>query len=195
MKKLVKNDLLNIIEYEKIRDEYRKKLIEYKKHRRIALGPNITITFENRKTIKFHIQEMMRTERMVKSRQIQSELDIYNPLLPQKNSLSATLFIEIRDAENIRPMLNQFIGLTTGKNMLIKKGDLKIYAQFEDGREEEDRISAVHYIQFHFNDSDKNSFFNEGHPVELIIDYNEYNYNVILPSKMIASICEDLKSS
>jgi len=79
--------------------------------------------------------------------------------------------------------------------MLIKKGDLKIYAQFEDGREEEDRISAVHYIQFHFNDSDKNSFFDEGHPVELIIDYNEYNYNVILPSKMIASICEDLTSS
>ena len=194
MKALVKNDLLNIIEYEKIRDEYRKKLIEYKKHRRIALGPNITITFENHKTIKFHIQEMMRTERMVKSSQIQSELDIYNPLLPPKNSLSATLFIEIREAENIRPMLNQFIGLTTGKNMLIKKGDLKIYAQFEDGREEEDKISAVHYIQFHFNDSDKNSFFDEGHPVELIIDFNEYNYNVKLPSKMIASICEDLTS-
>ena len=192
MKALVQSDLMNILEYEKVRDEYRKEMIEYKKHRRIELGPYVTITFENRKTIKFHIQEMMRTERMVQAHQIQSELDIYNPLLPKKNGLSATLFIEIRDAENIRPILNQFIGLTTGKTILIGKGDLKIFAQFEEGREEEDRISAVHYIQFHFSESEINSFLDEYQPVELIINYNEYNYNVILPSKMIDSIYEDL---
>ena len=195
MKALVQSDLMNILEYEKVRDEYQKEMIEYKRHRRIELGPYITITFENRKTMKFQIQEMMRTERMVHDHQIQSELDIYNSLLPQQNGLSATLFIEIKDAIQIRPILNQFIGLTIGKTVLIRKGDLKISAQFEEGREEEDKISAVHYIQFHFNESDKNSFFDEGAPVELIIDYNEYNYNVKLPSKMIASICEDLTSS
>ena len=95
MKALVQDDLMNILEYEKVRDEYRKEMIEYKRHRRITLGQYITITFENRKTMKFQIQEMMRTERMVQDHQIQSELDIYNSLLPQQNGLSATLFIEI----------------------------------------------------------------------------------------------------
>ena len=192
MKALVQDDLMNILEYEKVRDEYRKEMIEYKRHRRITLGPYITITFENRETMKFQIQEMMRTERMVQDHQIQSELDIYNSLLPQQNGLSATLFIEIKDAIQIRPILNQFIGLTTGKTILIRKDDLKIYAQFEEGREEEDRISAVHYIQFHFSESEKISFLDEDQPAELIINYNEYNYNETLPSKMIDSIYEDL---
>ena len=192
MKALVQSDLMNILEYEKVRDEYQKEMIEYKRHRRITLGPYITITFENRKTMKFQIQEMMRTERMVQTHQIQSELDIYNPLLPKKNGLSATLFIEIRDAVNIRPILNQFIGLTTGKTILIRKGDLKISAQFEEGREEEDKISAVHYIQFHFDEKDKISFLDGDQPVELIIDYNEYKYITTLPREMIDTLNADL---
>ncbi len=92
---LKRSDLMNIIEYEKVRKEYRKDIILYKKNRRIKLGPNITITFENMKTIKFQIQEMMRAERMVHDHQIQEELDIYNSLFPPKNGLRATLFIEV----------------------------------------------------------------------------------------------------
>ena len=100
---------------------------------------------------------------------------------------------EIRDAANIRPILNQFIGLTTGKTILIGKGDLKIFAQFEEGREEEDRISAVLlHSNFILVKVKLISFLDEYQPVELIINYNEYNYNVILPSKMIDSIYEDL---
>ena len=119
MKALVQSDLMKILEYEKVRDEYRKEMIEYKRHRRITLGQYITITFENRKTMKFQIQEMMRTERMVQDHQIQSELDIYNSLLPQQNGLSATLFIEIKDAIQIRPILNQFIGLIKPINWFV----------------------------------------------------------------------------
>ena len=192
MKALVQSDLMNILEYEKVRDEYQKEMIEYKRHRRITLGPYITITFENRKTMKFQIQEMMRSERMVQDHQIQSELNIYNSLLPQQNGLSATLFIEIKDAIQIRPILNQFIGLTVGKTVLIRKGDLKISAQFEEGREEEDKISAVHYIQFHFDEKDKISFLDGDYPVELIIDYNEYKYITTLPREMIDTLTEDL---
>ena len=192
MKALVQDDLMNILEYEKVRDEYRKEMIGYKRHRRITLGPYITITFENRKTMKFQIQEMMRTERMVQDHQIQSELDIYNSLLPQQNGLSATLFIEIKDAIQIRPILNQFIGLTVGKTVLIRKGDLKISAQFEEGREKGDKISAVHYIQFHFDEKDKIAFLDGDQPVELIIDYNEYKYITTLPREMIDTLTADL---
>ena len=85
MELLKPSDLMNIIDYEKVREEYRKDIIYYKKKRRLSLGPDITVTFENRKTMKFQIQEMMRAERMVHDRQIKDELDVYNSLLPDKN--------------------------------------------------------------------------------------------------------------
>ena len=78
-----KSDLLNIIDYEKQRDNYRQELISYKKNRRFKLGPNILMTFENMKTMKFQIQEMMRAERMVHDSQIEEEIDVYNPLIPK----------------------------------------------------------------------------------------------------------------
>ena len=131
MKPIVISDLMNIIEYEKVRNDYRSELMDYKKMRRISLGPNITITFENRKTMKFQIQEMMRAERMVHDNQIQEEIDVYNSLLPLVNGLSATLFIEVTDEAQIRPVLNQFIGLTEGKAIYFEIEDQKIYAEFE----------------------------------------------------------------
>ena len=88
MKPIVLADLMNILEYEKVRNEYRSELMDYKKNRRIPLGPNITITFENRKTMKFQILEMMRAERMVHGHQIQEEIDVYNSLLPLENGLN-----------------------------------------------------------------------------------------------------------
>ena len=120
MKPIVLADLMNILEYEKVRNEYRSELMDYKKNRRIPLGPNITITFENRKTMKFQILEMMRAERMVHGHQIQEEIDVYNSLLPLENGLSATLFIEVTDETKIRPVLNQFIGLTNGEPFFLK---------------------------------------------------------------------------
>ena len=148
MKPIVLSDLMNIIEYEKVRNDYRSELMDYKKKRRISLGPNITITFENRKTMKFQIQEMMRAERMVHDNQIQEEIDVYNSLLPLVNGLSATLFIEVTDEAQIRPVLSQFIGLTEGKAVYFEIEDEKVYAEFEIGREESNKISSVHYIQF-----------------------------------------------
>ena len=141
-----KSDLLNIIDYEKQRDNYRKELISYKKNRRFKLGPNILITFENTKTMKFQIQEMMRAERMVHDSQIEEEIDVYNPLIPTGNELSATLFIEITDPEKIRPVLDSFIGLTEGVNVYFELNGEKVAAVFEEGREKEDNISSVHYI-------------------------------------------------
>ena len=134
MKHIVLSDLMNIIEYEKVRNDYRSELMEYKKNRRISLGPNITITFENRKTMKFQIQEMMRAERMVHDIQIQEEIDVYNSLLPLVNGLSATLFIEVTDEAQIRPVLNQIIGLTEGKAIYFEIEDQKIYELLSSGK-------------------------------------------------------------
>tara|TARA_B100001250_G_C19787416_1_gene784833 strand:+ start:1477 stop:2064 length:588 start_codon:yes stop_codon:yes gene_type:complete len=194
MKPIVITDLMNIIEYEKVRNDYRSELMNYKKKRRISLGPNITITFENRKTMKFQIQEMMRAERMVHDNQIQEEIDVYNSLLPLVNGLSATLFIEVTDEAQIRPVLNQFIGLTEGKVVYFEIADQKVYAEFEIGREESNKISSVHYIQFNFNATAKAAFFDNPESVKLIIDYKNYNYSETINEIMYKSWSEDLLS-
>ena len=194
MKPIVLSDLMNIIEYEKIRNDYRSELMDYKKKRRISLGPNITITFENRKTMKFQIQEMMRAERMVHDNQIQEEIDVYNSLLPLVNGLSATLFIEVTDEVQIRPVLSQFIGLTEGEAVYFEIEDEKVYAEFEIGREESNKISSVHYIQFNFNATAKAAFFDNPESVKLIINYKNYNYTQIINEKMYKSWSEDLLS-
>ena len=186
---------MNIIEYEKVRNDYRSELMDYKKMRRISLGPNITITFENRKTMKFQIQEMMRAERMVHDNQIQEEIDVYNSLLPLVNGLSATLFIEVTDEAQIRPVLSQFIGLTEGKAVYFEIKDQKVYAEFEIGREESNKISSVHYIQFNFNATAKAAFLENPESVKLIINYKNYNYSETINEGMHKSWSEDLLSS
>ncbi|MEC9049937.1 MAG: DUF3501 family protein [Candidatus Neomarinimicrobiota bacterium] len=195
MKPIVISDLMNIIEYEKVRNDYRSELMDYKKMRRISLGPNITITFENRKTMKFQIQEMMRAERMVHDNQIQEEIDVYNSLLPLVNGLSATLFIEVTDEDQIRPVLNQFIGLTEGKAVYFEIEDQKIYAEFETGREESNKISSVHYIEFNFNATAKAAFLDNPQSVKLIINYKNYTYSETINEEMHKSWSEDLLSS
>jgi len=190
-KDIVLDDLLNIIEYEKVRDNYRRDILDYKKIRRASLGPHITITFENVKTMKFQIQEMMRAERMVHDEQIQEEIDIYNSLLPKPQSLSATLFIEVTEEAMIKPVLHQFIGLTYGNTIYIQVGHHKVYAIFEEGREEEDRISSVHYVQFPFA-AEALEAFKSAPDAVLGIDYKDYTYREVLSEEMLASLQSDI---
>ena len=186
-----KSDLLNIIDYEKQRDTYRSELIDYKKNRRFKLGPNILITFENSKTMKFQIQEMMRAERMVHDSQIEEELNVYNPLIPSGDELSATLFIEITDPEKIRPVLDSFIGLTEGVNVFFEIDGEKVVAEFEEGREKEDNISSVHYIRFPFSEEQKNNFVNDSSSISIRIDYGEYSHSIVLDDNMKNSLADD----
>ena len=186
-----KSDLLNIIDYEKQRDTYRSELIDYKKPRRFKLGPNILITFENSKTMKFQIQEMMRAERMVHDSQIEEELNVYNPLIPSGDELSATLFIEITDPEKIRPVLDSFIGLTEGVNVFFEIDGEKVVAKFEEGREKEDNISSVHYIRFPFTEEQKNNFVKNSSSISIHIDYGEYSHSIVLDDNMKNSLADD----
>lgn len=195
MKKIELSDLMNILEYEKVRDAYRKDILEYKKHRRLSVGPHITVTFENRKTMKFQIQEMMRAERMVRDEQIQEEIDIYNSLLPDRDSLSATLFIEVTEEAQIRPILDRFIGLTTRDHLYLRIGEEKVFATFEAGREEEDRISSVHYLQFQLGAKMKKSFGVADGPVYLGIHYRDYEFEIELSGEERSSLAQDLYAS
>ena len=192
MKTLNKESLMDIIEYEKVRHEYRKEIIEYKVNRRGALGPNVTMVFENEKTLSFQIQEIMRAERLVHDEQIQEEIEVYNSIMPPNGGLSATLFIEITDEKKIKSVLNDFIGLTDGDNLYFEIGGEKVFAKFEEGREEEDKISSVHYVQFHFSEDQKNQLADLSQNAKIVIDYNKYIHSVSVKDEMRQSLVNDL---
>ena len=192
MKSIASDTLMNIIEYEKVRHRYRQDIIAYKKNRRISLGPNIMLTFENEKTLTFQIQEIMRAERLVHDEQIQEEVDVYNTIMPPENGLSATLFIEVVEEAKIRPVLNKFIGLTDHQTLYLDINGEKVYAEFEQGREEENKISSVHYVQFLFSNEQKNNFTDSESETKLGIDYKDYKYTETVPDGLQRSLCEDL---
>ena len=192
MKPIAADTLLNIIEYEKVRHTYRQDIIAYKKNRRISLGPNVMLTFENEKTLTFQIQEIMRAERLVHDEQIQEEVDVYNTIMPPENGLSATLFIEVVEEAKIRPVLNKFIGLTDHQTLYLDINGEKVYAEFEQGREEENKISSVHYVQFLFSNEQKNNFTDSESETKLGIDYKDYKYTETVPDGLQRSLCEDL---
>ena len=192
MKSLASDTLMNIIEYEKVRHTYRQDIIAYKKNRRISLGPNVMLTFENEKTLTFQIQEIMRAERLVHDEQIQEEVDVYNTIMPPENGLSATLFIEVVEEAKIRPVLNKFIGLTDHQTLYLDINGEKVYAEFEQGREEENKISSVHYVQFLFSNEQKNNFTDSESETKIGIDYKDYKYTETVPDGLQRSLCEDL---
>lgn len=192
MKTLNKESLLDIIEYEKIRHDYRKEIIDYKINRRIALGPNVTMVFENEKTLRFQIQEIMRAERLVHDEQIQEEIEVYNSIMPPSGGLSATLFIEITDEKKIKSVLNDFIGLTNSDNLYFEIGDEKVFARFEGGREKEDKISSVHYVQFYLNQNQKDRLADLSQTVNIVIDYKNYVHSVSVKDEMRQSLVNDL---
>lgn len=193
MEKIKLADLLDITEYEKIRPESRQEVMDHKKVRRIQLGSEISLTFEDRTTIIFQIQEMMRAERLVHDSQIQVEIDVYNDLIPDQGELSATLFIEITESDQVKEKLHKFLGLTDGESLWLQIGDTKIYAAFEEGRAEEDKISSVHYIRFTLTKSVQENLKNSAIEAKIGIDQGTYKYTTVLSSDSRKSLINDLR--
>ena len=120
MTKLALDDIADLRAYEREREEFRRDVIALKKRRRIHVGPHVTLLFENRQTIRFQIQEMARAEKILSDEGIQTELDIYNPLIPEPGSLAATMFIELTTDEQLREWLPKLVGIET--SIVIRLG-------------------------------------------------------------------------
>jgi len=148
MRTLTQGDLIPFVEYERLRDSFRRRIITLKQRRRIAVGDKVTLVFENRDTIQFQIQEMIRAERLFDSGRIQEELDVYNALLPGPGELSATLMIEITESARIKEDLDAFQGIDRGETVALQAGSHRVCGSFEAGHSKEDKISAVHFVRF-----------------------------------------------
>ncbi len=195
MRKLTFDDIDNIYEYEKKRDDIRQHVMDIKKYRRQHLGPNVTIVFENLETMKFQIQEMLRAERLVKDDEIQAEMDVYNALLPDKNELSATVFLEITEKSQIKPILHEFIGLTDGEKLWFEFGNgEKVYAKFEQGRSTQDKISSVHYVRFVFDEDQKILLQDTNTRAKLVVKHKDYHHELPVEDNLRDALIDDVTS-
>lgn len=148
MNRLTQSDVLSLADYETRRPTIRDEIIALKKRRRISVGPLVTLVFENRRTLRFQIQEMIRAERIVEPANVQDELDVYNALLPQPGELSATVMIEITDEVRMKELLDSFQNFDRPGTLAIRVQDHAACAEFEAGHSKEGKISAVHFVRF-----------------------------------------------
>jgi hypothetical protein len=186
-------DVLNFFEYEKVRAAMRARVIELKRVRRVTVGSHLSLVFENRDTVLFQIQEMCRVERITDDARIQDELDVYNALLPGPHELSATLFIEITDKEQIQPVLDRFMGIDIGPTVWMQVGkEFAIPGDFEAGHsdEEKGKLSAVHFVRFVFPPEAVRAF--AGSPVFLVVDHRAEGGRVELSAETKAQLILDL---
>jgi hypothetical protein len=193
MKMLRQEDLIPHLDYERQREGFRSRIIELKKRRRISIGPLITLVFENRDTLQFQVQEMIRVERIFDPVKVQEELEVYNSLLPMPGELSATLLIEIVEQETMKQWLDLFMGLDRGQTVAIRAGQDRVYGEFESGHSHETKISAVHFVRFKPSDALVAALRRREIPVTLSVDHATYHEATVVPWDMRHEWLADLE--
>jgi hypothetical protein len=153
MDKLSREDLMSLEEYAKQRKDFRSKVLEHKKPRKVRLSDHTTLYFEDRLTMQYQIQEMLRVERIFEQEGIQEELDAYNPLIPDGSNLKATFMVEYEDVEERKQALAQLIGVEDRVWVQVEGYD-KAYAIADEDmdREDEEKTSSVHFMRFELSD-------------------------------------------
>ena len=191
MQKVTLDEIVGSERYEKIRDDFRRRIIELKKHRRLSVGDRMTFVFENHETVLFQIQEMLRAERITDIDKIRFEVDTYNELIPGDGELSSTLLIEITEQNQIRPELVKLIGLDKAVSLQIGQR-FTVPGMFEGGRSTEDNLSAVQYVRFPLSPEARAAFCEGKDEVRLVITHPNYQAQVPLPTATRQSLAAEL---
>ncbi len=196
MKPIDRSEVLGLADYEMIRDRFRGRVIAEKKLRRLQLGPNASVLFENRDTVLLQIQEMLRTERITRSGAIQHEIDTYNEHVPGGDELSCTLMIEIEDHIAREAFLRAAVGFE--RHVWLVGRAQRIQAQSHArNTESSERTTAVHYLKFHLPQEIVAAL--RGGPatqaaleLALEVDNPAYSARASLSPETLASLAEDL---
>lgn len=190
MKPVTQDEILDLAAYEKVRDEKRTEAIALRKLRRVHLGELLALSFETHFTIWYQIQEMIRAERLVDDSAIQFELDTYNPLIPGEGELSATLFIEIVDQDELRSWLPKLPGIEHATRLEIE-GAGASRGVGEGGRSKEEITSTVHYIRFAVT-AEQREAMAAGNSTRLVVDHPEYSAVADLDTELVRSLAADI---
>ncbi|MEK7385851.1 MAG: DUF3501 family protein [candidate division NC10 bacterium] len=192
MKLLEPSEILNLVEYEKVREARRRAIIELKRRRRVQVGRYLTFVFENRETVWFQIQEMVRAERIVDDGKIAEEVEVYNGLLPRAGELAATMMIEITETAAIKPVLDKLLGIDTCDYVRLTVGPHVVVGDFESGHSDEARgkLSAVHFVRFKLPPEAPGIFM--AAEVALVVDHPNERTRTVLSDETKLSLLEDL---
>jgi hypothetical protein len=175
--------------YGPIREDFRSRIMAIKRPRRVIVGDRVSLVFENRHTLTFQIEEMLRAESITTEEGIAAEIEVYNQLMPDERSLSATLFIELPPDADPREALAALVGLD--EHVVLHLGDRAVRAAFEPGRSTDEKISAVQYIRFPLGEEDRRALATPGTPLALEIDHPGYRHRVSLSEETRASLARD----
>ena len=186
---ITRRDIKGPALYGPIRDDFRKRVIDLKRPRRVLVGDRVAIMFENRHTLTLQIEEMCRAESLTRDDQIEAEIEVYNEMMPTESSLSATLFIELPADADAKVELGKLVGLD--EHVVLHIGPHAIRAAFEPGRATGDRISAVQYTRYPLTDEARAALMTPGTPVAIEIDHPGYRHRTEGSEELRASLAGD----
>ena len=190
-RQIEKEDLLPSDVYAKSRKQIRKDLVEFKKDRRIALGPYATFYFESFETMVAQVQEMLHIEKGG-DEQLKDELIAYNPLVPNGKELTATLMFEIDNPITRASFLGKVGGIEEKIFMKINDEIVKAVPEEDvDRTSAEGKASSVQFIHFKLNDDQISKFKSDSATIELGIDHKEYTHTTKLAENSVKSLCAD----
>ena len=185
-----RSEILDLGDYERQRDGIRARAISARAIRRVELGPNATITFENRETVKYQIQEMLRAERIAKETEVAHEIETYSDLLPASDELSATLMFEFPDPDARNVYLRNLVGFEN--HLHLDFDGAGIATAFFDRRQlDPDRISAVQFVRFPL-DAAQRAALQRGAGIRVVADHVKYAHAVDLPPQTCAALAKDI---
>lgn len=189
---LTRSDLMGLEQYAEQRDEFRRKVIAHKKHRRVGIGPHLFLYFEDRLTIQYQIQEMLRIEKIFEAEGIQEELDTYNPLIPDGSNLKATAMLEYQDVAERKQQLALLRGVEDLVWLQVDGFD-RVYAISNEDleRSNEEKTSAVHFMRFELAPGMKTAL-RDGATLTVGSSHESYIYKNTLPDDNRLALLEDL---
>ncbi len=192
MHSLSRNDLMGLEQYAEQRGDFRARVMAHKKTRQVPIGAHATLYFEDRLTMQYQIQEMLRVERIFEAAGIQEELDAYNPLIPDGSNWKATFMIEFDDIDERRDALARLIGIEDKVWVQVADQD-KVYAVADEDLERTtaDKTSSVHFVRFELSPT-MVAAVKSGSSVRMGTDHPEYGYQVELAPAVRDSLSNDL---
>ena len=193
MQKLTRDDLYSLEQYSELRDEFRTQVLAHKRNRRVELGTNAALYFEDRLTMQYQVQEMLRIERIFEAAGINDELEAYNPLIPDGSNWKATFMVEFPDVEERRAMLGRLVGIESKVYVQVDGFD-RVYAIADEDLERSDdqKTSAVHFMRFELSSQEIDAL-KSGASLGAGIDHENYQVEIApLPENIRKSLIGDL---
>jgi hypothetical protein len=192
VQKLKPEDLLSLEAYHKQRAEFRARVLAHKRLRQVAVGPNLTLYFEDRLTMQYQVQEMLRAERIFESEGVAEELAAYNPLIPDGTNLKATMMLEYPEVVERRAALEKLAGVENGIYMEVADlGRVLAHADEDLPRSNDTKTSAVHFLRFEL-DAAARAQLKAGAPLKIGVEHPHYANEVVVAADVARTLAADL---